>query len=199
MTLFWPLRMTDLTVLSCSINQKATSSWWNEAWWAGVWCHPATGGWQPGGLRSPLATEKAILRPSAAEVGARSCMLEAYGLYLLPAPDTHSFPAQHFNYAAVRERAFHTRTSCPDIFIFPRVGSTALPQAQTTPGEEMAVSEFHSRLPPGVSRPWRSDRSSFPASCWGSSAPREEETSLPSRGWSLKGKAEPRKGTFAAF
>lgn len=75
LALFWPMRMTDFTVLSCSINQKATSSWWNETWWVGVWCHPATGGWRPGRLWSPLAAGKAILWLSAAEVGARSCTL----------------------------------------------------------------------------------------------------------------------------
>lgn len=45
----------------------------------------------------------------------------------------------------------------------------------------------------------RSDRSSFPASHWGSAAPREQETSLLPRGGPSKGKTEALKGTFAAF
>lgn len=126
LTLFWPMRMTDFTVPSCSINQKATSSWWNEAWWAGVWCHPATGGWRLGGLWSLLALGEAILWRSAARVGARLCTQETYWLYLLPGLDTHSNPAQRFNYAAIRKLSFYTRRGCPDLFIFPRVGTTTL-------------------------------------------------------------------------
>lgn len=47
LTFFWPLRITDFTGPSCSINQKATSSWWDGVWWAGVWCHPVPAGRGP--------------------------------------------------------------------------------------------------------------------------------------------------------
>lgn len=79
--------------------------------------------------------------------------------------DTHSSPASYVNSGAIRELAFYRRRSCPEFSIFPRMGNTTFPQAQTTADCGGAVSEFHAGChpPPQGSPPLGAHPPSFPA------------------------------------